>query len=182
MSALAPAAPPGGESGLVILVPAAEPAIARRIAVDPQAALDVPAHVTVLFPFVPPDELTADHLREVDAVTSTVEPFDFRLTEVRWFGEQVVWLSPVPDQPFARLTERLAAAFPDFPPYGGAHDEVVVHLTVLADAEPAAMRDLAEHVAPHLPITGRATEVVLLGRTGTDPFTVRHRWLLGRVA
>ena len=42
----------------------------------------------------------------------------------------VVWLAPEPAEPFIALTELLAAAFPDHPPYEGAHDEIVPHLTL----------------------------------------------------
>ena len=43
------------ESAVIVAVPAAEPAVrAHRQQFDRAAAWGVPAHVTVLYPFVPP--------------------------------------------------------------------------------------------------------------------------------
>ena len=47
------------ESALVVLVPAAEPCVgALRLRYDPVARLGMPAHVTLLHPFVDPREMT----------------------------------------------------------------------------------------------------------------------------
>jgi hypothetical protein len=47
--------PPGPRSALIVEVPAAEPAVARRRErLDSSAPLGVPAHITVLYPFLPP--------------------------------------------------------------------------------------------------------------------------------
>ena len=44
-----------GESALLVAVPAAEPAVAaHRSRLDTSAAVGVPAHITVLYPFLPP--------------------------------------------------------------------------------------------------------------------------------
>jgi hypothetical protein len=42
----------------------------------------------------------------------------------------VLWLEPEPGQPFRSLTAAVWAAFPEQPPYGGAHQDPVPHLTV----------------------------------------------------
>jgi hypothetical protein len=107
-------------SGLIVTVPQAEPAVsAWRSQLDPMAALGVPAHLTVLFPFVPPagiDEATRTTLREL---LSSVTTFDFSLVATRWFADTVLWLAPDPDAPFRVLTQAVADAFPAYPPYGG---------------------------------------------------------------
>jgi hypothetical protein len=49
------------ESALLVTVPAAEPAVARhRSRLDTSAAVGVPAHIAVLYPFLPPDLIDAD--------------------------------------------------------------------------------------------------------------------------
>lgn len=59
-------ASPGPLSGLMIEVPEAEPAVRHhREHFDASTPLGVPAHITVLFPFMPPETidtaaLTAD--------------------------------------------------------------------------------------------------------------------------
>lgn len=50
-----PVTSPGPHSGLIMEVPEAEPAVARhRERLDASAPLGVPAHITVLFPFMAP--------------------------------------------------------------------------------------------------------------------------------
>jgi hypothetical protein len=55
MPGLIPDAGPGWETALLLPVPAAEPAVSRHRARLDEAARDgVPAHITVLYPFMPP--------------------------------------------------------------------------------------------------------------------------------
>ena len=49
---------PKPESALVILVPEAEPLVRPfRHRFDPSAALGVPAHITLLYPFIAPEQM-----------------------------------------------------------------------------------------------------------------------------
>lgn len=122
----------------------------------------MPAHVTVLYPFVAPADLDDDVLATLAAIAGDVAPFavDFRTT--RWFDDQVVWLAPEPVQPFLDLMDAIAAAFPGHPPYGGIHDEVVPHVTVGEGADPAAMRSAEAIVRADLPVRTRATDLSLM--------------------
>ena len=84
---------------------------------------------------------------------------------------QSALLLPVP-APFLALMRLAAAAYPTCLPYGGAHEDVVPHLTVGHDsadqpADPAELRAAAEAVRPLLPIAAEATEVILM--TGPRP-------------
>ena len=46
------------------------------------------------------------------------------------FPDGVLYLAPEPAEPFGALTEAFAAAWPEYPPYGGSFTDVVPHLTV----------------------------------------------------
>ncbi len=48
--------------------------------------------------------------------------FDCAFGRREWFGEDVPWLAPEPDEPFRDLTAAVWRAFPEQPPYGGAFD------------------------------------------------------------
>jgi 2'-5' RNA ligase len=151
-------------TAVLVLVPAAEPAVgALRDELDPSAHDGVPAHVTVLFPFVPARAVDAGTVATLRRAVRDVAPFSFRLDAVGWFGDDYVWLAPNPPEPFAELTERTARAFPDHPPYGGEH-EPVPHLTVgyRRHSSLAALRAAAEQLAPSLPITSEVDRVHLL--------------------
>jgi 2'-5' RNA ligase len=152
------------ESALIVPVPEAEPVVAPyREALDRAAAWGVPAHVTVLYPFLPPEELTSEVLAAVREVVAAVPPSDVVFDAVRWFGDGVVWLDPSPSGVFRRLTLALWNRFPQAPPYAGEHgDDVTPHLTVGHDAPVETLRAAADAVAGMLPVHAgvRAVDLV----------------------
>jgi hypothetical protein len=156
------------QSALLLTVPAAEAAVGpHRARLDSNARDGVPAHLTVLYPFLPPAEIGPGVLAELSRLFAGMPRFDFALNRVRWFDESVVWLGPSDESPFRALTERAALAYPSCPPYGGAHPDTVPHLTVGHRGGLAELRAAAEAVRPLLPITAAATEVTLM--VGPDP-------------
>lgn len=158
------------QSALLLLVPAAEPAVGEHRALLDASAYDgVPAHLTVLYPFLPPGQIGDDDLAALAQLFAGFPGFDFTLDRVRWFGEQVVWLGPSDEAPFRALTGLVFSAYPSCRPYGGQHADVIPHLTIGHNADPDVLRAAADAVRPHLPISARATEVTLL--TGPAPGT-----------
>ena len=150
-------------SALIVPIPEAEPAVAElRSRLDSSAAAGVPAHVTVLFPFLPPEQLTPQALAAVRLIAAGVPRFFLTLDRVGWFGDRVVWLSPTPAEPFRELTTRIAARFPRAQPYGGQFPEVVPHLTVGHDHPRPALTAAAAEVEPHLPIRARVASLRLI--------------------
>ncbi len=153
------------ESALVVLAPEAEPLVKDyRAEFDPAAALGVPAHLTVLFPFLPPALLPAAHPR-LAALFAECAPFDYALAALGRFPG-VLYLAPAPAAPFQALTRRVAAAFPDYPPYGGKFPDIIPHLTVAELADPARLEQVAARFqaacGAQLPLALRAGAVVLL--------------------
>ena len=148
-----------GTTALVVTVPEAEPVVHEwRQRHDPSSATGMPAHVTVLYPWL--DERTIDDgVDEALAGVVAAEPaFDLRLGEIGRFAG-TLYLRPDPAEPFRRLTATLAGAWPDHPPYGGAYDDVVPHLTV-ADGEAEDVLDGVEAALDGFsPITARITSV-----------------------
>jgi len=169
------------ESGLVVPVPAATPAVAPwRERLDPSAVHGVPAHVTVLYPFVPPGEISDSVVRELSALFAAVEPFSFVLDRVEWFGDEVVYLAPTPDSPFVALTEAVHKRFPTYAPYGGAYDTITPHLTIGDRGDAAELRQAAVAVEPALPITARASDVwLMVASSGVGAWRVHARFPLG---
>ncbi len=118
------------QSALGVTVPEAEPWVKDlRERYDPTAAVGVPAHITVLFPFVPPDLLTDSDFARAAETFQRFRPFEFRLEQVGRFPESL-YLIPEPDEPFISLTETIMREFPEYPPYGGKFTEIVPHLTI----------------------------------------------------
>ena len=117
---------PNLRSALLVEVPEAEPLVRRwRMDLDPHAALGVPAHITVLFPFAPPPLISTTILDRLGELLTAVDAFNYNLIETGWFGDSVLWLAPDPPDPFRSLTRRIGDAFTDYPPYGGRFGEPV---------------------------------------------------------
>ncbi len=112
----------------------------------------VPAHVTILFPFADATEVDEAALEEL---LSRFHAFDFALDRVEQFDDGSRWLRPVPSAPFVDLTAAVSERWPDYPPYEGAFDEPIPHVTITAADVP-------------VPIAGRATEVVLIVENESD--------------
>jgi hypothetical protein len=155
-------------TALIVPVPEAEPAVgALRLAHDPAAALGVPAHVTILFPFADPGNVDEE---AVAALVARFRAFDFVLASVERFEDGVVWLRPEPSEPFVDLTAAVWQRWPAYPPYEGAFDEPIPHLTV-------SMSPIDVQVS--LPISCRAREVLLIEESETDGrWSVRRRFPL----
>jgi len=154
---------------------------ALRQRFDASARLGVPAHVTLLHPFMPPGLITPEVLqRACDALAAT-PAFAFQLREVQRFPA-TAWLAPEPPEPFVALTEALVRAFPAFPPFGGAHPSIVPHLTVAhgdADAAALAAAELTTLMQALGPIECACQQVCLL-ENADGRWRERHRFDLPR--
>jgi 2'-5' RNA ligase len=154
------------EQALVITVPAVEPLVARiRSQHDPTAALGMPAHITINYPFLPERTISPEVIVTLAELCARTPSFTFRLTEVRRFPT-VLYLAPDPAATFEQLIAAVASRFPDSPPYGGRFPQIVPHLTVAQIDDRSALdrvaREFQDAVHAHLPVTCRATEVTLL--------------------
>jgi 2'-5' RNA ligase len=160
--------PAATRSAIIVPVPETDHLIARhRRALSPSPAT-VPAHVTVLYPFVHPSMIGAGTIDEIARALAGVGPFECAFTQVKWFGDEVVWLEPKPDEHFRALTRAVCERFPSHAPYAGEHPETVPHLTV-ADRRTgnvASKRRAATDIASALPIHATIDRVRLVA--GTD--------------
>ena len=153
------------ESAFIVRVPEAESCVGvLRERFDASARLGVPAHITVLYPFMPPDRITDGVLRDAQAVLDAVPSFAFVLSEIGRFPT-AAYLVPEPAAPFIALTQGLAHRFPDYPPFRGQHDSIVPHLTVAHGAAvelESAAGELAAAMRAHGSIRARCRTVALI--------------------
>jgi 2'-5' RNA ligase len=147
-------------SAVVVHVPEAEPVVgAWRRAHTYDAPLGMPAHVTILYPFVPRAELAEAEPRLAELVAGHAA-FDATFARTARFPE-VLYLEPEPAERFLQLTGAVVAAWPEHPPYESVHDTVVPHLTV-AESEDASLLDsIASEVEPRLPVRQRVAAASL---------------------
>ena len=124
------------ETALICHVPEAERYIARyRQRFDPSARRNVPAHVTILYPFMAPQLVDAEVLAKLARIADAVPCFDYRMLRTQRFPV-ALYLAPEPDASFSALIDGVFRAFPDYPPFEGKFDTVVPHITVAHGDEP----------------------------------------------
>jgi len=165
----------------VLEVPAAEPVVARwRRALDPAAADGMPAHVTLVFPFLPEPQLDAGVNDDLRRICASFPPLAVSFTG---FGEfpGVLYLEPRPAAPIVALVEELVRRWPQAPPYAGVHDSIVPHLTLALGADEHALRELRAALSPSLPLRDEIDAVSLYVRVAGS-WARRRRFPLGRAA
>lgn len=154
------------ESALVILTPEVEPLVGPfRLKYDPSATLGVPAHITINYPFLPGVDPGEDLHRELKELFAKAEAFKFTFSKFSRFPD-ALYLAPEPDTPFKQLINLVAVRFPESPPYEGAFDEIVPHLTVAQTEDEEKLNSIEQELAlllrGYLPLTIRATHVWLI--------------------
>ncbi|MGH3902247.1 MAG: 2'-5' RNA ligase family protein [Pseudonocardiaceae bacterium] len=130
-----------GQTAIIVSVGAAEPIVGRwRARFDPAAAAGVPAHVTIIYPFLTEQDLDEDVVRDVRRLVAHHPCFTVTFANCGQFPH-VLFLVPDPDDPLRRLTTDLFQRWPDAPPYAGLITDPVPHLTITHGASP---REAAE--------------------------------------
>lgn len=129
-------------TALVLLIPESEPLVGGwRKRFDPVAAQGMPAHVTVLYPFMDEEAIDPECLAQLDGLFAEIPAPALTFRRTGRFPN-ALWLAPEPAGPVKAITQALVAAFPDYPPYGGAFPDSIPHLTVAQGA--GAVVDEAE--------------------------------------
>jgi 2'-5' RNA ligase len=163
-------------TALCVPVPEAERVVAQlRDRYDPSAAAGIPAHITLVTPFAPVTDELVEELREFFA---DVAAFPFELTRTGRFPD-TLYLAPEPAAPFEALIARLTERYPDHPPYGGAFDSVIPHVTVAHAASSATLDAIGAVVRSTLPVQALATSALLFEGSNDDGWTERGRFRLG---
>src|SRR5436190_12441689 len=149
------------ESTIIVPVPQAEPLLGSlRGRHDRVAALGVPAHITLLYPFLPPSRVLTEQ-NELQRFFEEMAAFEFELAEVRRFPA-TLYLHPDEAGKFRAITSMLSTKWPACKPYNGAFADVVPHLTVADKVDAATMDSVEPSIRDHLPIKCAATEAWLM--------------------
>ena len=171
-------------SGIIVPIRLPADLEAIRLREVASARAGAPAHVTLLFPFVPARELRGEHLEHVARLVGSVPAFDVWLREVRRWDpgggapEGVIWLDPEPSGPFIELTNALGREFPDFGPYGGLHDKIIPHLTIASD-DRRRLRTVQAAARPSLPFRRRVSAAILIVEGVDGRWHTRRRFAMG---
>ena len=152
---------PAGQTALLARVDPAQPLVEPwRLRYDPAAASGVPAHVTVLYPFLHVDRLDAATLDELATLFGRHATFTAYFEECRRFPG-VLYLAPRPEQRFRALTGDVATRWPEAPPYEGRFADVIPHLTVADGTESDILDEIEAALVPGLPVVASISSVSL---------------------
>jgi hypothetical protein len=151
-----------GTTAVLLCIPEAEPLVhAWRSTGDPSAARGVPAHVTLLAPFLPASAIDAGVLGELEWFFAGVDAFRTRFAELGCFdADGVVYLEPE-GSTLDELAGALARRWPETPPYGGKHDEPHPHLTVVHTDDDALRMRAQAAVEGGLPLEAFVQQAAL---------------------
>jgi 2'-5' RNA ligase len=103
-----------------------------RLANVDNASRGVPAHVTLLHPFIEPNALDGGVRARLAAVAAQHRAFEYRQTGIREWPA-ALYVAVAPEAPFVRLQRDLQATFPEWPIYAGRPGDgfrFVPHITV----------------------------------------------------
>jgi hypothetical protein len=149
-------------SALIVPVPELDPVVGpHRRALDSGAVLGVPAHITILYPFMPTAALGPSVLAELRHLFAVIDAFEISLASIDWFAREVVFIRPEPDDALRQMTTLVAERWPHWPPYEGAHPDPTPHLTIGDNGDDIAMTKAAHAVGESLPIDVEVSEVQL---------------------
>jgi 2'-5' RNA ligase len=150
-----------GVSAVVVPLPAVEPLVAPwRLRLDVSSPQGMPAHVTTLYPFLREPLLTDAVLARLGALCAATPAFDVVFRRTGRFPH-VLYLDPEPAERFRRLTLAIAQEWPEAPPFGGIHDDVIPHLTVAVSTTEEVLQEVDAALTAGLPIAARAEEAWL---------------------
>jgi hypothetical protein len=152
--------PEPGTTALVILLPAAEPALAAARRVDPTLVRPgLAAHVTALYPFLPDASLTSSVLAAVRSLASAVSPTEVRLDQFL----STPGFAALPAPSLQPITDAVCAHWPEVLPYGKRFGpRPPAHVTIAMGGDEETLARVADEVRPLLPLTDRATALQLV--------------------
>ena len=166
---------PSRDSALVIVVrlPPALDALRRRLIAD--ASQGVPPHITLLYPFAEPAQISAAVLDAVAGIAAGHPPLAVRLTEGRRWPD-TLYAAVEPEPPLTALQARLAGAFPSLPLYGGEH-LFEPHVSIGEGPAVHAPGALDDPAWATLPVGEQVTDVDLITKVD-GRWDTRHQFRL----
>ena len=138
----------------------------------------LPAHVTILFPFIPLGDLDASIGAALTKLAAAREPFWARFAQAQR-QELMVWLLPAQPEPFLELTAAVVGQWPMYRPYEGAFDSVIPHLT-LVDSGTDEIEGATLEALERGSFEVLVDELQLIGETGSGGWREVDRFRLGK--
>lgn len=154
----------------MIPVPAADALLASVKARHSRTVREgVPAHVSLLYPFVAAGELDERVVSALGELFVEQVPMSVEFAE-RYRHSGFVALRPDPIEGLKELTNKVRFRWPEVMPYGGIYGDVEPHLTVAMCHSDGVAMTIGHEVAAELPISTELREAWLV--------VFERRWIL----
>ncbi|ALE73077.1 hypothetical protein FRP1_08175 [Pseudonocardia sp. EC080625-04] len=158
--------PQPGQTAVLLPVAELDPVLAVIAGRRPDAVRPgIPAHLTLLYPFLPTTEVTEGVVDRCRALSAGTGRLTCRFTRTH-VGPTMISTAPEPAGPVAALATALRAQWPDHPPYGGRFGpdpEPHVTLALGPVEDPGGISGPADTL---LPIEAHLDTAVLVELTG----------------
>ena len=166
----------GPETALIVAVAAVHPAVDQIKRVYNHASPpDLPLHITLLYPFMPPQRIDGTVDAQLRAFFASRRAFRYRLDQIERFP-RALCLVPRPAEPFVSITQEIARRWPSYQPYAGQVSEVVPHVTIATRRVPQAAIDALSAV---LPLEVAADQAQLLRLAPGGAWSVMRAYAFG---
>lgn len=139
---------------------------------DQESFVKVPAHITLFYPFVPPENVD-DSVAQLEKLGENSTPFDVLLDKYGQF-EGVLFLEPADPDPIKNLYHSVAEAFPEY-----AHFEINggtafhPHLTLARSDSPKGIAQLELPPEPQFSFTVKKIHLYLGSPDDEIPYVPR---------
>ena len=169
------------ETALLLCVPEADELVGPwREKADPSAVAGVPAHVTLLYPFLDSERIDAGVLAELEWFFSGIDAFGVSFETVAEFrSDGVLYLDPA-GRELDELAAALARRWPECPPYYGAVEAPHAHLTVVHTPDEDLRAQAADAVGPALPLRAVVAHAALWGCDEHGRWSSTHTFAFGQ--
>lgn len=146
-----------GSTSLLLLVPEAQELFDAVGGATPGG---IPAHITVLYPFIPPIRITSQTRDELAQLAAATDRFAVTITSLAQY-EITTYLNLEPEEPVRALTHRIFEKWPDYPPYGDMDLYIQPHMALAQGVIPS---DVETTALPHLPVNAEITQLTVMVR------------------
>jgi 2'-5' RNA ligase len=141
-------------------------------------AMGIPLHVTLLYPFAPPDAVDEHALADF---CGRFEPFTLTLTGIATWP-LVVYAVPEPRESLLAMMHALFEQYPEYPPYDGEIAEPEPHATLAELEQGDSLEDVVNGIRARaeslFPIACDVRDVALLEEYEPDRWRERCRFPL----
>ncbi len=146
-----------GSTALLFLVPEAQDLFDAVGGATPGG---IPAHITVLYPFVPPIKATSQTRDALTQLAAETDCFSVTITSLaQW--EITTYLDLEPEAPVRSLTYRIFDRWPNYPPYGDVDLYIQPHMALAQGVIPS---DVEATALPYLPVEAEITHLTMMVR------------------